>query len=555
MKAVAYCRVSTDHNDQINSLQNQIQFFEQQFEDNKYEKASCGVLCSRDGTLHVEGIYADEGITGTSLKKREAFKQMIRDAKKGLFNMIVTKSVARFGRSVEDLTKTLKDLKEIGVGVFFLDIQANSLENNREFMINLFASLAQEESNNKSFIVQFGLLKAKQNGKWTTQTPYGYTKENGMLSICPSESEVVKTIFNLFYNSQYGYKRITDYLNDRSIPTKKGKSNKWFPKNIGRILSNPIYTGKQIQHKVRNIDVNRYISEIVPEDEWVVHEFEHLRIINEDLFQLVQKEKQRRAKEFGEFTTNIVTRINEDGEKEDTKVVELHRGSTRHSSMHLFSNLAYCGNCGSPLRRKRRQIRRVELYEWVCTRNDTRGKRECEYRNSFPEEELLEVVKERIKAYSEDDEQLQYNLNSYLGMLNNFSDSTQIEEMDKSIHKLENDRESNFELFSTKIITIDEYKSRNDKIQKQLEELKEKKMLHSHLGKEEEFIRLKFAKDFKELKEIDLDNLTNSILRQVVEKIEVVTNPYTLDKEVGVDLIINGSSMDEFMITLGKLKA
>jgi DNA invertase Pin-like site-specific DNA recombinase len=536
-------------------LQNQIEFFDEQFQENKYDKAKCGILCKKDGSIHIEGIYADEGITGTSLKKREAYKQMIRDAKKGLFNMIITKSVARFGRSVEDLTKTLKDLKEIGVGVYFLDIQANSLENNREFMINLFASLAQEESNNKSFIIQFGVLKAMQNGKWVAATPYGYTRTDGILSICPTESEIVKKIYHLFYNEQWGYMRIADYLNDLNIPTKK--KGAWHPPTISRILSNPIYTGIQIQHKTKNLDVNRYISAEVPEDEWIKHEYEHLRIVEQDLFDLVQKEKDRRLNEFGNFTTNTIAQLKEDGEREEIKVVTLQRKEKRHSSKHLFSNLGYCGNCGSILKRKKRKVRGVEIYEWVCASNDYKGStRGCEYRNSFIEGDLLEIVKEKIKNFREDEEMLQYILNAKLSMIGNLNDITAIEEVENSIQKLMNDRESNFELFSAKIITIDEYKSRNDKIQKQLDDLNEKKTLFGHIGKEEEYIRLKLDKDFKELKEINLDNLSNAILRKVVERIEVATVDKETEqvKDVSIDFIINGASMDELMVSLFGIK-
>jgi hypothetical protein len=202
-------------------------------------------------------------------------------------------------------------------------------------------------------------------------------------------------------------------------------------------------------------------------------------------------------------------------------------------------------------------VRGVEIYEWVCASNDYKGStRGCEYRNSFIEGDLLEIVKEKIKNFREDEEMLQYILNAKLSMIGNLNDITAIEEVENSIQKLMNDRESNFELFSAKIITIDEYKSRNDKIQKQLDDLNEKKTLFGHIGKEEEYIRLKLDKDFKELKEINLDNLSNAILRKVVERIEVATVDKETEqvKDVSIDFIINGASMDELMVSLFGIK-
>lgn len=162
-------------------------------------------------------------------------------------------------------------------------------------MINLFATLAQEESNNRSYIVQFGIRIAQRKGKWTTGTPpYGYNIKDGFLVINELEAIVVQRIFNEYYNQGYGTGRICRNLNSDGIPTKKGKQ--WSQKQISTILDNDIYTGIQTTHTKQTIDINRQLQKLIPKEEQIIHEYEHLKIIDPELFQLVQiKRKKRKA--------------------------------------------------------------------------------------------------------------------------------------------------------------------------------------------------------------------------------------------------------------------
>lgn len=166
MRAVAYCRVSTNSDDQINSLKNQKKNYLELFENKKYDVADTGLLYRKDGTKEfIKGIYADEGISGTSIKNRIAFMQMLEDAKRKEFDIIYVKSISRFAREVETLAKVLKDLKELGIGVQFELQRVNSLDSSREFIINMFASQAQEDSRLKSDAIQYGIRKAQNQGK------------------------------------------------------------------------------------------------------------------------------------------------------------------------------------------------------------------------------------------------------------------------------------------------------------------------------------------------------------------------------------------------------
>lgn len=532
IRAVIYARVSTDHEDQLNSLQAQQDFFREFIIAEKYELATdAGMLCKRDGSIEFSsGVYADEGLTGTSTKNRKAFNQMMSDAKKGLFNVIITKSVARFGRSVEDTSKAYKDLKELGIGVYFHDIKVNSLDGSKEFIINLFASTAQEESNHKSSIVQFGIRRSQQQGRWTTgNAPYGYDIKDKFLIKNDIESKIVDKIFNLYYYEGHGTGKICRYLNENNILSKRKK--KWSQIVISDILKNPIYTGKQVVHKRQHIDVNRRISKAVPEEEHIITIREELRIIPDELFALTQLEKQKRMNMFGQINIQLQKSVNDDGEIELSKKRVLARSNTRHSNSLLYSNVLYCGNCGSALKRKkRRAYKRVdgtkkELgYDWSCAINDMYGKSRCAYRNSIIEENLNAFVIKEINEKKINQKNLQNDLDNYIHTyLDNKDTDKQIEILQNSLTDIQLSIDTNFRLLTKSIIKDEEYQQRNDTLQL------EKRIIISKLNKVKSIeqdiidIKLKYNEFVEFIKNIDINNLTNASLKKIINKIKVTT--------------------------------
>jgi len=278
-KCVAYCRVSSDSDEQLNSLDNQIKHYSELFRKEGFEGADCGMYYSKDRDneiiKNIPSIFADEGISGTKLKNREAFKYMLQCAYRKEFEVIFVKNVQRWARSVEDGSAILKKLKVMGVKVIFEDGNLNNIEH--EMVINMFLSVAQEESRAKSIAIQFGIRKAQSAGKFTSAPPFGYNLQNGYLRIIPDQAEVVKKIYNLYIEGLGGV-RIARQLNNENIPTQKKK--KWTPVQILYILENKIYIGKQITHTVVNTDIN--IDKVIHNEDGREYVFRQQQPVPED---------------------------------------------------------------------------------------------------------------------------------------------------------------------------------------------------------------------------------------------------------------------------------
>lgn len=524
MRAVCYIRVSTDQEDQKNSMQTQQAEFKAWVEKNGYEIAeNCGVWYSHEGTKVTKGLYADEGITGTSLKNRKAFKKMMEDAKKRKFDIIFVKDIKRFARSVEDFTKNLKDLKEFGIGVWFELLKLNSLDNSKEFIINLFASLAQEESNALSQSVQVGIRRIQKLGKWNAQIPYGYDVENGYLKINPKEAEIVKLIFDLYLNKNYGTAKIMKYLNEHKIPTKRGKVI-WRQRIIRLILQNPIYVGQQITHRSITIDVNRKLRKEIPEEEQIIHYFPHLQIIDNETFEAVQKELKKR--------------------------LEMFENNHRPSNVHLFSNLIYCGHCNTNFRRKRRQYDKNRFY-WCCNGNDRYGSKFCNHRNTLDEEYLIQYIKDEIEKFKKMDHKAIFDEYIYVNFDSAEADK-KVEELSQEIEKIQKMIKTNLMLLTDGIIDKEQYKSQNDELQAELKAKKNELNKYKTINQEITRLEAEFKDFIKYINEIDLENLTNAILKKIIKKIVVVTiehDPFNNnERTTGISIhwnFIDGMNVEE----------
>lgn len=534
-----YGRVSTDSNEQVSALDNQEQYWLDYFKTKNYKmNQNCGAYYSRDGKLiSRSGYYIDEGISGYKSKKyRRAFMKMIGDAKQKKFDMIYTRSISRFGRNVEDIVSTINELKRCGVGVYFEDIDANTLVKEDEFKIHIFMGLAQEESRLKSSSVQKGKKIAAKNGVWSGREPYGYdiyTGEieingirqyvKGRLVINESEAKVVKEIFDLYLNKGFGLSKIAKYLNSKDIPRKRN-SNKWDQSIIGKMLKNPIYKGTVWQHRTFNKDPQQNIIADVPEEDQIIFEDRSLLIVDSEIFDKVQRIKEERFKMFGDFKYEIEEVEDELGNKVEKKVrIGINRTSDRYSGAHLFSNLLKCGNCGSPLRYKKQKSTSGRIHHyWFCSNNDKTGK--CEYRNLQREEELIEWVKEEIEFFKRDDYR---HKNLLKDMLKLQFDSVDIEskiaKLTLQLDELKAQADTNLVVFTKGYIQEAEFAERSSKLNAQMNTIEDELNRLKGADKERAKVIEQFNGFVESLKKIDTNNLTNLILRQVIEKIEFTT--------------------------------
>ena len=273
MNIAAYCRVSTDKSDQLNSLETQKQFFTE--------------YVQRTGD-HLVKVYADEGISGTKIKNRKEFLQMMADAEHGLFDMVVVKDISRFARNTVDLLQNVRRLKTLGIETQFLTANMTSMGNS-EFVLTIFGALAQEESANTSKRIKFGKKVNAEKGR-VPNIVYGYDKTIGdyfNLTINEKEANVIRQIFQWYIQDGIGCASISNKLNEQGIRTKR--NCRWSQNAISRILTNELYTGKIINGKQEVADFLTGQRKEKDETEWLVTERPELKIIDAEVFEQAQK--------------------------------------------------------------------------------------------------------------------------------------------------------------------------------------------------------------------------------------------------------------------------
>lgn len=281
-KVAAYARVSTDSDEQLSSYEAQVNFYTQHIKNNpEWEFA---------------GVYTDEGISGTNLKNRDGFNQMVADALDGKIDLILTKSISRFARNTVDTLTTIRKLKEHGIEVYFEKENIYTLDAKGEVMITIMSSLAQEESRSISENVTWGKRKSMADGKFSLAYKHflGYEKgEDGLPKIVEDEAKIIRKIYSLFLEGET-VRAIADYLTAQGIPTPKGKKQ-WSVSTIMSILTNEKYKGDALLQKTYTSD---FLTKKVKRNHGEIPQYyienSHPAIIDPDTFELVQNEIERR---------------------------------------------------------------------------------------------------------------------------------------------------------------------------------------------------------------------------------------------------------------------
>lgn len=271
MRVAAYCRVSTGSDEQLNSLKNQSEFF---------------VSYAQKHGYILTNVYADRGISGKSAQKRPEFLRMLKDSSKNEFDMLLVKDISRFARNTVDFLNGIRFLKLNGVEVRFLSSNQTVLGES-EFVLTLFAALAQEESCNLSKKIIFGKLQGAKHGR-PASTVYGYNHgKDYKFEINAYEANIVGKIFDMYCYSGMGIRKIANELNAMSVPTKHGKT--WHFKTVRRILSNPLYTGRIINNKTSTLDFLSGKRADVPQENWIVNHNESYRIVSDTQYAMAQQ--------------------------------------------------------------------------------------------------------------------------------------------------------------------------------------------------------------------------------------------------------------------------
>ena len=312
MKRVcAYCRVSTEQDDQLNSLENQKQFFERYISQN-LDWEFCG-------------LYVDEGISGTSVEKRAGFQKMVADAEAHKFDLLLTKEISRFARNTLDSITYTRKLKGLGIGVVFMNDNINTLDADAELRLTIMSSIAQEESRKTSERIKWGQRRRMERGFVFGRGILGYRLKNGKLTVNEDEAKIVRLIFDL-YVSGMGIHLISKELENRGITSPCGKT-RWDNATLRLILKNEKYIGVLKQHKNITTDYLSHRRKINRgEENHIIFENNHTPIIEKKIFDKVQEELNRR------------------------RTVSLGHG--RHSNRYVWSGKIKCGYCNSTFKRR-----------------------------------------------------------------------------------------------------------------------------------------------------------------------------------------------------------
>ena len=381
LRVAAYCRVSTDDEEQLTSYEAQKNYYTDK------------IMTNKEWTM--AGIFADEGITGTSARKRPEFLRMIRQCKQGKIDIVLTKSISRFARNTVDCLNYVRALKELGIAVIFEKENMNTLEIDSEILITMLGAFAQSESESISANVRWGIRQAMKEGKATIQYKYlyGYRKgDNSKPEIIPDQAEVVKKIYDMFLSGT-PVRGIQEYLNTSAVPNINGEP-KWARSAIDSILTNEKYCGDVLLQKTYIDDcINKKVKKNTGQLPMYLVQNLHEGIISRKTFDAAQAELARRSAGKSPSKKNAPT------------------GRSRYSSKYALSDRLYCGECGTQYQRctwrNRDGSKRIV---WRCVSRVDYGNRYCHNSPTLDEEPLHRAILAAINNAVEDKDNIVYNL-------------------------------------------------------------------------------------------------------------------------------------------------
>ena len=444
IKVASYCRVSTDRDDQANSFESQQRYFKEYID--------------RQPDWELYQVYADEGITGTSTKKRAAFNRMIADAHLGKFHLILTKEVSRFSRNILDTITYTRELKALGVGVLFMNDGISTLEPDAELRLSIMGSIAQEESRKTSTRVKWGQTRRMEQGVVFGRSLLGYDVKDGCLTVNPEGAEIVRLIFYKYGVEKKGTTVIARELREAGHRTHSGNV-KWSNTHIVKILKNEKYVGDLVQKKTITPD---YLSHAKKynhgEEEFVIIRDHHEPIIDRELWDTVQRELKKR---------------NRNG--------ELGAG---HSNRYVFSGKIKCGECGASFVSRKKTRKDGSLYKrWSCytatsegqKRIDVRGNEVgCDVGKLLRDELALDILQQSLTTLRMDRDRIIQNVTALaleaIQMCEEGS-TDRVEALEYEISQLKQKKADVLDAFFSKQITKEEMHLVNQRYDGELEDL------------------------------------------------------------------------------------
>lgn len=424
MRVTFYARVSTDSDEQKNSLGNQIGYYEDFIKRNK-------------AWTFVPG-YIDEGLSGISTKRRENFNRMIEDAECDKFDLVITKEISRFARNTLDSIQYTRQLLNDGVGVFFQNDNINTFDEDSELRLAIMSSIAQDELRKLSSRVKFGQQQAiKQSVVFGNSRIFGYKKDNKRLIIDEEQAPMVRELFELYATDEYSMKQLETLFWEKGYRNYNGK--KIAHSTMSNMISNPKYKGYYVGNKVRIVDMFTKKQKFLPPEEWVMFKDETGEIVPA----IVSEELWDQA--------NVVLRKRSDD-------VKGRQGICNHAN--LLTGKLYCTHCGEPYyRRESKDKSGNKNSKWVCSGKIKNGKDSCPSFAIFEREIiplLFDVFRDTREASSS---MMKEYEKMYRSMTSNGDIEKKIEDVNRSIELSLKKKGKLLELVTLDSITAYDFKS------------------------------------------------------------------------------------------------
>ena len=496
LRVAAYCRVSTETEEQNSSYEVQVAHYTE--------------FIKKNNEWEFAGIFADDGISGTNTKKRDEFNRMIAECMDGNIDMVITKSISRFARNTLDCLQYIRQLKDKNISVYFEKENINTMDAKGEVLLTIMASLAQQESQSLSQNVKLGLQYRYQQGKVQVNHKrfMGYTKdEDGNLIIVPEEAEIIKRIYREYLQGK-SLVGIGRGLEKDGILTAAGKP-RWRPESVKKILQNEKYIGDALLQKTVTVD---FLTKKRVKNEGHLPQYyvenSHEAIIPKELFLQVQEEIHRRS--------NIYT-----GAGKNKRI---------YSSKYALSAITFCGDCGDIYRRTYWNIHGRKEFVWRCVTRIEQGPEVCKNR-TVKEDELYGAVMTAINRLLAGGNNmiktLEENIHAVIGETTEYQISeinNLLEEKQKELIKLANKGQ--------------DYEHLADEI----DELRDKRhaLLVEDASLSGENERIAEMTDFFNEQSCELEEYDEQLVRRLIEKVTVFHDKFAVEFKSGVEIDVEG---------------
>ena len=497
-RAACYCRVSTKKEEQLASMAMQKEFFTE--------------YCKRNKDLEMYQIYADEGISGKSLKNRKQFDKMINDAKRGCFDVILVKDISRFARNTVDLLTTIRMLKDMGIGVYFVNYNMDNLGDS-ELVITMLGALAQEESAALSKKLKLSKNMTAERGR-VPNFVFGYDRvDKYTLTLNKNEAEWVRKIFDLYVNEGMGAAKIAEYLNVNNVITKKKNLKRWTQHVISMMLRNELYIGKVINKKSEVTDFKTGKRKQNPIENYIIVERPEFRIVDDVIF-----DKAKRL---------LASRCN-----------SFHLDKRRPSNKHPLSNLMVCANDGYSFRRCSRQYsENGKIYSWwTCSYRNGKGTLACNNNIKIDEAEMHSAISEFLQTVCGEKEDIMKQVKEYVEkeLKRRYDNIFNIKELSNELRNLEIKKSRLVDLYTDGSIDKDYLKDKLIPVSSRIKEINSAINIYENyenIGIDVE----KYVKNFIKRIEVKEDNIINNVFLKTIFKKFIVNENGNIDAILNID--------------------